>query len=94
MTREEKYDAINKTKTLKELAKVILSFADENGMIQGRTRKFNAEQYALNCINYNLALHNALTREFGIRQQAMMLTFYRDMEEYIILQAKNSNLNE
>lgn len=75
MTDLEKYKAVNKSSTLKELADVLRSFAVD-GMIQGRTRQFNAEKMAKHCESYHLAKHNVLTREFGIRQQAMMLFFY------------------
>lgn len=79
MTNLEKYEAVNKTETLQELADVIRSFANEEGMIQGRTRQFSAEAMAKMCENYDYAIHNRLTREFGIRQQAMMILFYSSM---------------
>lgn len=75
MTELEKYKAVNKSSSLKDLADVIRSFAI-NGRIQGRTRTFDSEQMANRCENYDLVKHNNLTREFGIRQQAMMLLFY------------------
>ena len=71
----EKYEAVNSCETLKELADVIRSFAVD-GLIQGRTRQFSAEQMAEHCESYHLEKHNFLTREFGIRQQAMMILFY------------------
>nr|WP_299488639.1 hypothetical protein [uncultured Allomuricauda sp.] len=76
MTDLEKYEAVNKCETLKQLADVIRSFADNDGLIQGRTRKFNAETMAKNCETYTIYKHNYLTREFGIRQQALMINFY------------------
>lgn len=75
MTELEKYEAVNKSSTLKELADVLRSFAID-GMIQGKTRQFDADKIAQHCESYHLAKHNVLTREFGIRQQAMMLLFY------------------
>lgn len=80
MTELEKYEAVNKSETLKELAEVIESFADEKGFIQGRDRNFNAGVMASICRRYNLSEHNMLTREFGIRQQAMCLLFYTHKE--------------
>jgi hypothetical protein len=77
MTDLEKYKKVNSTESLKELAEVIRSFA-VNGRIQGRKRTYNADSMAIGCEHYNLLNHNVLTREFGIRQQAMMLLFYRD----------------
>lgn len=78
MNELEKYEAVNKSKNLKELADVIRSFAID-GMIQGRTRRFDAEKMAEHCESYNLRKHNILTREYGIRQQAMMLLFYETL---------------
>ena len=76
MTREEIYDKVNACETLEELTKVILSLCDDDGMIQGRRRKFNGEYMAENCLSFSYDLCNALTREFGIRQQAMYIVFY------------------
>lgn len=78
MKELEIYQKVNSCLTLKDLANVIRSFADEDGMIQGRTRKFSAEKMAIDCENYNLSFHNSLTREYGIRQQAMMILFYNN----------------
>jgi hypothetical protein len=76
MTREEKYDAVNSAETLDELADVINSFADEDGMIQGRTRKFRASKMAHACKAFGVISPNTLTREFGIRQQAFYINHY------------------
>ncbi len=76
MTDLEKFQAVNKTKSLKELANVIRSFADEYGMIKGRTQNFKASIMADSCERYSLAERNMLTREWEIRQQAMYLIFY------------------
>lgn len=72
MTDLEKYNKVNQTESLQELAEVIRGFAP-NGNIQGRARKFSSELMAIACENYSLFYHNTLTREFGIRQQAIML---------------------
>lgn len=77
MTDLEKYEVVNKTETLKELADVIRSFAVD-GLIQGVNAQHSAEKAAIYCENYSLLVHNTLTREFGIRQQAMMLLFYSE----------------
>jgi hypothetical protein len=76
MNELEKYQAVNNCETLEQLAEVILSFADEDGNIQGRSRKFSASEMASACLEYDLAYHNSLTREYGIRQQAMYIIFY------------------
>lgn len=76
MERIEIYDKVNACETLVELSKIILELADEDGNIQGRTRKFNAERMADHCRNFSMFAANTLTREFGIRQQAMYLSYY------------------
>jgi hypothetical protein len=76
MTDLEKYEAVNKCETLDQLAHVVLSFADEEGMIQGRTNRFSALRMADACLHYENRPKNSLTREFGIRQQAMYLIYY------------------
>lgn len=78
MTELQKYESVNKCESLDELAKVIESFSDLQGMIQGREKRFNAKVMANNCINYTPYTHNTLTREFGIRQQAMYIIFYEN----------------
>lgn len=72
------YDQVNGCETLKELADVIRSLADEQGMIQGRSRKFKAEQMAYACEHYGSGYvpANSLTREFGIRQQALYIDYF------------------
>lgn len=76
MTDLEKYEAVNKAETFEELAQVIESFADEDGKIKGRTRSFDAKKMADACRIYSDLPRNILTREFGIRQQAMYIDYY------------------
>lgn len=76
MTREEKYDLVNQTESFKGLAWAIRSLADEDGQIQGRTRKFDAEKMAEYAENFMTVNPNTLTREFGIRQQALYIKHY------------------
>ena len=78
MTDLEKYEKVNQTENLTELANVIRSFTNVRGKVMGKTRSFDAERMATNCEYYNLLAHNTITREFGIRQQAMMHLFYND----------------
>ena len=75
MTELEKYKAVNSTKSLKELANVIRSFADEDGDIQGTTRKLPVEFMAIRSQEFIWECQGSLTKAFGIRQQAMMLLF-------------------
>ncbi len=71
----EKFQAVNQSETPQELADLIIKFADEDGKIQGREKKFSAEKmaYGLNLFMNDQVPANILTREFGIRQQAIYL---------------------
>jgi len=75
MTELEIYQKVNESESLKELAEIIFSLADEDGMIQGRSRKFDAKQMANYCLGFVMYEPNVLTRMYGIRQQAMYLTY-------------------
>lgn len=75
MNKLEAYEKVNRTTTLKELADVIREFGDK---IPGKSKDWNTERMAEHCENYNLDIHNCLTRNFGIRQQAMMILFYNN----------------
>ena len=75
MTELEKWQAVNQCETQVQLADLITQFSDENGMIQGRERKFVASKMI---IGLSRSMEdempaNVLTREFGIRQQAIYL---------------------
>lgn len=78
MTELEKFQAVNKCETIEELEQAILSFADEDGLIQGRTRQFSAAKMASSVtLVVNGYPANLLTRELGIRQQGLYLAYYR-----------------
>jgi len=82
MTELDKYKKVNQCETLEELANVIESFANEDGLIKGRTKDFNAELMAGFCRYFKPNMHNLLTREFGIRQQALYILFYDKKIDY------------
>ena len=75
MTELQKWQAVNECETAMQLGRLIVQFADEDGMIQGRKRKFDAVKMATGLGYYMLseAPANVLTREYGIRQQAIYL---------------------
>lgn len=80
MTDLEKFQAVNVCETTEALKKAIISFADSNGEIQGRRKTFNADRMANKVdgvVNKQLSPNN-LTREFGIRQQALYLSYYEN----------------
>lgn len=66
---------VNASQTLEELAEVIESAADEEGMIQGRREKFSAQKMANLCrsLQEGDTLYTTLTRNYGIRQQAIYI---------------------
>ena len=72
---------VNSCETAEELSEVILSLADEDGAIQGRDRKFPADRMAeavSEVVKGNL-MPNVLTREYGIRQQALYIRYYENL---------------
>ena len=75
MTELEKWKLVNESDTSQNLAFVINKLADEDGMIQGRERKFDASKMIIG-LKYFMSDEmpaNVLTREYGIRQQAIYL---------------------
>jgi|694.fasta_scaffold58785_7 hypothetical protein len=76
-TELEKYRAVNACETIEELIAAILEIVDEEGMIQGRSKKFNGEKMAmsLKLVSEGIFPPNTLTREYGIRQQAIYIMF-------------------
>jgi len=81
MKRLQIYDRVNQCETLEELSQVILELADENGEIRGRERSFDAAKMAERCLNFRNYIPNVLTRQFGIRQQAMYIIYYDNGEK-------------
>jgi len=81
--REQIYDKVNQCETFEELAQVIEMLVDEDGFIQGRNRKFNGKAMADYCRNFSIVYPNILTREFGIRQQAMYINYYNNLSNKI-----------
>jgi len=75
MAELEKWQLVNQCETQAQLSDVITKFADPEGMIQGRQRKFDAGKMIIG-LNYFMTDEmpaNVLTREYGIRQQAIYL---------------------
>lgn len=73
MDELEIYEKVNRCQTLFELANIIRGLSNGDGTIGGRTRHFNAEKMAEHCEKYSLSFKNSLTRNYGIRQQAMYI---------------------
>ena len=74
---------VNLCETAEELSGVIFSLADEDGAIQGRSRKFPADRMAeaVEGVVKGDLLPNVLTREYGIRQQALYIKYYEKLEQ-------------
>lgn len=86
MTDLEKYETVNKCETVEALEAAITSFTDpETGLIQGRMRTFDGVLMAsrVRVIVEQDGWPNWLTREFGIRQQALYLKHYHVETERI-----------
>ena len=75
MTELEKWKAVNQCETTEQLSDLIIKFADVDGMIQGCIGSFPAEkmQVGLSLFMQDEMPAIVLTREFGIRQQAIYL---------------------
>ena len=75
MTELEKYELVNQCETQSQLEDAINKLADSEGMIQGRERNFDASKMILGLQFFmdSEAPANVLTREYGIRQQAIYL---------------------
>ena len=78
MTDLEKFQLINACETAEELTHAVRRLADpETGMIKGRVKEFDSQRmagYVTFVVNEG-APANLLTREFGIRQQALYLRY-------------------
>ena len=74
----QKYELVNACETAEQLANAIKQIANpETGLIQGRKREFSADRMAgyVSLVINEDAPANLLTREFGIRQQALYLKY-------------------
>lgn len=79
----DKFQQVNRCEDVEELKLVLLSFADKEGKIQGRKRKFKAKSMveSLELYMKGTLPPNFITREFGLRQQAMYIKYYAEHEE-------------
>jgi hypothetical protein len=75
MNELETWQAVNQSETPQRLAFIINKLADPEGMIQGREKKFDAAKMikGLNLFLTDVVPARVLTREYGIRQQAIYL---------------------
>lgn len=76
-----KFQRVNSCETISELEQAILDFSDpETGLIMGRSKPFNGARmasYVKLVVNLE-APANLLTREFGIRQQALYIRYCKE----------------
>lgn len=75
MTELEKWQLVNQCETQSQLEDVINKLADSEGMIHGRERNFDASKmiFGLKLFFEDGFAVNVLTRNYGIRQQAIYL---------------------
>jgi len=80
MTELQTWQLVNQAEDKTQLEFIINKLADTEGMIQGRTRKFDANKMVigLNLFMKDEAPSTVLTREFGIRQQAIYLKLFNN----------------
>ena len=78
MTEEEKFLEVNECETPEELENAIIKIADDDGIIRGRRYEFDSKQMSKMVIPVieGVVPPNFLTRNYGIRQQALYLKFY------------------
>jgi hypothetical protein len=79
----QKWIEVNGCETAEDLSKAILNIADEEGEIQGRLKKFKAKKLAVYAEGVILGAlpPNLLTREYGIRQQALYIKESEKLEK-------------
>jgi hypothetical protein len=79
MTTSEKFELVHKCETAEDLHSAVLHCA-ENGIIQGRNRDFKASRMADNVFHAieGLIPFTKLTRNYGIRQQAIYIAYYEN----------------
>ena len=72
------YEAINKAETAEELKAAIIFAASGSEIIFGRTKTFKTQQQvdSVDGVIFGTLTANNLTREFGIRQQALYIKHY------------------
>lgn len=77
MTQLQKFEKINQCETVAELEEAIISIS-EDGVVHGRGKNLDAIKLAakVNMVVKKQIPANVLTREYGIRQQALYLSHY------------------
>jgi len=80
MTELQKYEIVNSAESLDQLSTAILFINDSNGDIRGRNRMFNGVKMAAMCYQVPKLPYSVLTRNYGIRQQAMYIVHYEELE--------------
>lgn len=78
MTEIAKWRLINSCETVSDLEDAIIAIANPLGLIDGRARQFDAKYMAswVRCIVNDSCDPRYLTRNYGIRQQALYLKQY------------------
>lgn len=80
MTDIEKYEAVNSCESFEELLRILKSFEDKDGFIQGKSGTFDVDKMISKCRNWwtfpEIIAPNCMTRMWGLRQQMMYLKYY------------------
>lgn len=78
----EKFYKVSRAGSLDELADIVKTF-EVNGKLVTEKHEFDMNRHVKKIRNYTMSFreHNKITREYGIRAQAMMIVFYEN-EKY------------
>jgi hypothetical protein len=92
MTELEKYDLINTCETGEELQEAIdIIWEGKNGAGRRGNMRPSVMREAVPQVCNGQALPNVLTRQYGLRQQAIYIAYYKQLEEMF---REKSNTNE
>ena len=94
MSELEKWQLINACETVEDLQQAIITIADlETKQIRGRRRYWDAEKlsnYVPVVVKNGISYATVLTREYGIRQQALYIRCCEENEKGCIINIKIS----
>lgn len=76
------YDEVNKSESAEDLKKAVEFIAGKKRKLKGRRRTYDSRvvQEYIDKVIEGKEPPNTLTRKYGIRQQAMYIKYYKDME--------------
>lgn len=79
MTELEKYELVNSAESTEELLQAVQNIYIETDRV-GRTGNLDKERMLIHILEFIIGMNipaNSITRQYGIRQQAMYLKYYK-----------------